>query len=495
MSHSVNKNQISFDWIEIPAGEFLMGSNPIEPITSYPDESPEHQIDLEEFFISSKPITNAQYEKFVASTGYKKPGHWIGGVVPQKKREHPVTYIDWDDANAFAKWCGASLPSEAQWEKSARGSDGRLFPWGDEEPIKEHANFGNSIGDTTEVGIHKSGASIFGVLDLAGNVWEWTSSIHRNYPYNSNDGREDVNLWGARVVRGGNYLSAAKNIRCADRHSIYPTARDIYIGFRVASKNLSVIKKDCGIDFEWQKIPAGKFLMGSGYTQTDKELPDPEYFGVSKHGANRPADFDNELPQHKLFLDRYQISKTPVTNLQYEMFTKATSYPVPGHWPEGVVTPEIANHPVVYVDWADVQAFCTWAGVGLPNEPQWERAARGIDGRIWPWGNTPPTKELANFGQSDKTGRTKEVGSYPNGASPEGLLDVAGNVWEMVGSAYRPYPYEASDGREILDLPEEYVLRGGSFYSPHGRYLRTTARSMNYQFRRRDHIGFRVVQA
>ena len=495
MSHSANKIQISFDWIEIPAGEFLMGSNPIQPITSYPDESPEHQIDLEEFFISAIPITNAQYEKFVLSTGYKKPGHWIGGVVPSQKKEHPVTYIDWDDANAFASWCGASLPSEAQWEKSARGSDGRLFPWGDAEPTNEDANFGNLIGDTTEVGIHKSGASVYGVLDLAGNVWEWTSSIHREYPYNSNDGREDVNLWGARVVRGGNYLSAAKNIRCADRHSIYPTARDIYIGFRVATKNLSVIKKDCGIDFEWQKIPAGKFLMGSRYTQTNEELPDPEYFGVSKHGANRPADFDNELPQHKLILDEYRISKTPVTNAQYEIFTKATSYPVPGHWPEGVVTPEIANHPVVYVDWADVQAFCNWAGVALPNEPQWERAARGRDGRIWPWGNTPPTKDLANFGQSDKTGRTQAVGSYPHGASPEGLLDVAGNVWEMVGSAYRPYPYEASDGRENFDLPEEYVLRGGSFYSPHGRYLRTTARSMNYQFRRRDHIGFRVVQA
>lgn len=495
MSHSANKIQISFDWIEIPAGEFLMGSNPIQPITSYPDESPEHQIDLEEFFISAKPITNAQYEKFVLSTGYKKPGHWIGGVVPSQKKEHPVTYIDWDDANAFANWCGASLPSEAQWEKSARGSDGRLFPWGDAEPTSEDANFGNLIGDTTEVGIHKSGASVYGVLDLAGNVWEWTSSIHREYPYNSNDGREDVNLWGARVVRGGNYLSAAKNIRCADRHSIYPTARDIYIGFRVATKNLSVIKKDCGIDFEWQKIPAGKFLMGSRYTQTNEELPDPEYFGVSKHGANRPADFDNELPQHKLILDEYRISKTPVTNAQYEIFTKATSYPVPGHWPEGVVTPEIANHPVVYVDWADVQAFCNWAGVALPNEPQWERAARGRDGRIWPWGNTPPTKDLANFGQSDKTGRTQAVGSYPHGASPEGLLDVAGNVWEMVGSAYRPYPYESSDGRENFDLPEEYVLRGGSFYSPHGRYLRTTARSMNYQFRRRDHIGFRVVQA
>ena len=493
MSQTADRTKISFDWVEIPSGEFLMGSNPIEPITSYPDESPQHQIDLEDFFVSAKPITNSQYEKFVNSTGHKKPGHWIGGVVPPLKKEHPVTYIDWEDANAFATWCGATLPSEAQWEKSARGNDGRLFPWGDEEPTKEHANFGNSIGDTTEVGIYKTGASSFGVLDLAGNVWEWTSSIHEDYPYNSKDGRENVNAWGARVVRGGNYLNAAKNIRCADRHSIYPTARDIYIGFRVATKDLSAIKKDCEIDFEWRKIPAGKFLMGSEHTQSSTELPDPEYFGVSKHGANRPADFDNELPQHKLFLDRYQISKTPVTNSQYEIFTKATNYPVPGHWPEGVVTPEIANHPVVYVDWADVQAFCKWAGTTLPTEPQWERAARGRDGRIWPWGNFPPTKELAIYGQADKTGRTKPVGTYPAGASPEGLLDVAGNVWEMVGSAYRPYPYKGSDGREKLDLPEEYVLRGGSFYSPHGRYLRTTARSMNYQFRRRDHIGFRVV--
>ena len=97
--------------------------------------------------------------------------------------------------------------------------------------------------------------------------------------------------------------------------------------------------------------------MGSEFTPIVGEAPDPEYFGVSKHGANRPADFDNEIPQHKVLLDKYRISKTPVTNAQYEIFTKATGYRVPGHWPEGVVTPELANHPVVYVDWADVQAL------------------------------------------------------------------------------------------------------------------------------------------
>ena len=493
MSQSANKSQISFDWVEIPSGDFPMGSNPIEQVVAYRDESPQHQIVLSEFFMSAKPITNSQYEKFVKSTGHKKPGHWIGGEVPQNRKEHPVTYIDWDDAKQFAKWCGARLPTEAEWEKSARGIDGRKFPWGEDDPTEENANFGNLIGDTTEVGIYKEGASIFGVLDLAGNVWEWTSSLHFDYPYKFDDGRENVDTWGARVVRGGNYLHAGKNIRCADRHSIYPTARDIYIGFRVVTDDLSKINQKSEIDFEWKKIPAGEFLMGSEFTPIVGEAPDPEYFGVSKHGANRPADFDNEIPQHKVLLDKYRISKTPVTNAQYEIFTKATGYRVPGHWPEGVVTPELANHPVVYVDWADVQAFCTWSGVRLPTEPQWERAARGIDGRIWPWGNFPPNKELANYGQTDKTGRTNPVGAYPAGASPEGLLDVAGNVWEMVGSAYRPYPYNGSDGRENLDLPEEYVLRGGSFYSPHGRYLRTTARSMNYQFRRRDHIGFRVV--
>ncbi len=93
--------------------------------------------------------------------------------------------------------------------------------------------------------------------------------------------------------------------------------------------------------------------------------------------------------------------------------------------PREWLPPELANHPVVYVDWADVQSFCIWAGVALPTEPQWERAARGIDGRIWPWGNFPPNKELANYGQTDKTGRTNTVGFYPAGASPDGLLDVA----------------------------------------------------------------------
>lgn len=494
MSRTAKEIKISFDWVEIPSGGFLMGSNPVQSLVPYSDESPQHQIYLEEFYISAKPITNSQYAEFVASTGYKKPGHWVGGVVPPSKEHHPVTYIDWNDANAFANWCGAALPSEAQWEKSARGFDGRLYPWGNEMPTKENANFGNFIGDTTEVGIYSSCSSIFGVCDLSGNVWEWTSSIHRQYPYNSHDGREDANTWGARVVRGGNYLSSARNIRCADRHSIYPTARDIYIGFRVVTGNLSKLNKNCAIDFEWIKIPPGEFLMGCDYILSDEENLDLKYFGSSKHGLNRPADFDNEIPQHTVYLDKFRISRTPVTNAQYEIFTKATLYPVPGHWPDGLLNPDLANHPVVYVDWNDVQAFCNWAGVVLPNEAQWERAARGSDGRIWPWGNTPPTTELANFGQSQKGGRTKAVGSYPEGASPEGLLDVAGNVWEMVGSAYRPYPYDASDGRENLNLPEEYVLRGGSFYSPDGGYLRTTVRSMNYQFRRRDHIGFRVVE-
>lgn len=100
---------------------------------------------------------------------------------------------------------------------------------------------------------------------------------------------------------------------------------------------------------------------------------------------------------------------------------------------------------------------------------------------------------LANFGQDPKNGTTTPVGAYESGASSYGVLDMAGNVWEWVSSAYRPYPYSTEDGREESVLSEQRVLRGGSFYSDHSRYLRCATRSMSYPDRRRDHIGFRVV--
>src|SRR5690606_17447059 len=129
-------------------------------------------------------------------------------------------------------------------------------------------------------------------------------------------------------------------------------------------------------------------------------------------------------------------------------------------------------HPVVNVTWHDALAFCQWAGVRLPTEAEWEKAARGTDGRIWPWGGNEPTDKLCNFNMN--VGDTTPVGAYPAGASPYGCLDMAGNVWEWTISlwgkdANKPdygYPYDPNDGREAPDAPDAVrrTLRGGSWF-------------------------------
>jgi len=128
---SAQKRPIEFQWIDIPSGDFLMGSNPLPDTVSYPDESPEHSLFIDSFEISQTPITNEQYWQFTNATGYKTPPHWINGKPSIDLLKHPVTYVDWEDAQTFSTWCGVQLPTEAQWEKSARGSTGHLFPWGE----------------------------------------------------------------------------------------------------------------------------------------------------------------------------------------------------------------------------------------------------------------------------------------------------------------------------------------------------------------------------
>jgi len=231
----------------------------------------------------------------------------------------------------------------------------------------------------------------------------------------------------------------------------------------------------------WVKIPAGTFLMGS----------DP---------ASDAVPDANESPRHRVYLDLFQISRTPITNAQYEKFVRATNYSAPGHWLNGAVPPELRDHPVTYVDWRDAKAFCEWAGVRLPTEAEWEKAARGPstaaqdDARLWPWGNEPPNASRANYARDVKTDGTTSVDQFPRGTSPYGVLDLAGNVWEWVSSLYREYPYDANDGRENLDSHAQRVLRGGSFYSPNENFIRCAARSLSYPQRRRDHIGFRVAR-
>ena len=154
-------------------------------------------------------------ERFVAAEGATTPPHWPAPA------DHPVTFVDWHEASAFCAWAGGRLPTEAEWEKAARGTDARRFPWGDEEDASRAAvGSGLKRGTTSPVGAHPRGASPYGLQDMAGNVWEWTSTETGD---------------GERVLRGGSYASPGLAwARCAMRSWSRPERRQAHIGFRVA---------------------------------------------------------------------------------------------------------------------------------------------------------------------------------------------------------------------------------------------------------------------
>jgi len=171
--------------VRVQAGAFTMGSN-----TRMPDEGPLHTAKLKTFLIDKYEVTNLQYQRFIEATGRHSPQHFQNRTFPQGKIDHPVTYVSWYDAKAYCEWAGKRLPSDAEWEKAARGTDGRTFPWGDEFDVN-NANTParwqslSQEGDTTPVGAFPSGVSPYGLHDMAGNVWEWTDSWYRQYPGNT----------------------------------------------------------------------------------------------------------------------------------------------------------------------------------------------------------------------------------------------------------------------------------------------------------------------
>ncbi len=228
------------DWITIPAGEFIMGGVPEG-----------HRVPLPEFAIARVPITNAQYHLFIQASGHPPPESWNGKRPPRGREAHPVVEVSWRDALAYCRWLSAAtgkpitLPSEAEWEKAARGSeDARVYPWGDEFDASR-CNVGESgFGGTTPVGIFANGASPYGCLDMAGNVWEWTRSLwgadltkpEFDYPFDPYDAaRENLDAGDdvLRVVRGGAWDDHRVIARCAYRLRSRPGPRLDSLGFRL----------------------------------------------------------------------------------------------------------------------------------------------------------------------------------------------------------------------------------------------------------------------
>jgi formylglycine-generating enzyme required for sulfatase activity len=237
---------IHLELVRVSAGEFLMGSNPAIDKNAQKDEQPQHRVYVSEFFIGRYPITNEQYAIFVRATKQRPPPHLEKGRISPGKENHPVVYISVDEALTFCDWLSQEsgrtfrLPTEAEWEKAARGTDGRIYPWGNKWD-KAKLNSGDGGPGTTTSVSHYSpdGDSPYGAADMCGNVWEWCADWYSDMEYQRRAKTVTKDPLGSekesiRVLRGGAFLYKASWARCAARY-----ANEGYVGYR--SNGLRVV--------------------------------------------------------------------------------------------------------------------------------------------------------------------------------------------------------------------------------------------------------------
>ena len=223
----------NIEWITIPEGPFLMGAGNADD-EAQDNERPMHRIDVDAYNISKYPVTQKQYAEFIEATGYPRPSIFSPDFTPT----YPVFYVSWYDAVAFCEWSGSRLPSEAEWEKAARGNDGRLYPWGNTKPDETLCDFANSTKGNTPVDKYPSGASPYGVMDMIGNIWEWCNDwYHKDYYLKSHKDKPVGPEHGVcRVFKGGGWdFIGNSSLRCSFRGYFPPYYNNHAVGFRVVS--------------------------------------------------------------------------------------------------------------------------------------------------------------------------------------------------------------------------------------------------------------------
>ena len=469
--------------VSVPAGEFTMGSN-----DGNNDEKPAHTVYLDAFWIDKFEVTNTQYAtcfnagacKAPSQNGSNTRGGYFGN--PQFNN-YPVIYVSWNDADAYCTWAGKRLPTEAEWEKAARGTDGRKHPWGNAWD-GTRLNSWDSVprpGDTTAVGSYPSGSSPYSALDMAGNVWEWTADWYDpNYYANSPRNNPKGPTTGLnRTLRGGSWSTTQSNVSASYRSSYDYIGHTNAIGFRCAQSSPSLAPtQESSATSKPTETPKPTEASKPAITTVPTVrvvrdsapmvlVPAGEFTMGSNDGNN------DEKPAHIVYLDAFWIDKFEVTNTQYAACLNAGVCKAPSQ--NGSNTrggyfgnPQFNNYPVIYVSWSDADAYCAWTAKRLPTEAEWEKAARGTDGRVYPWGNEWDATKLNSWDSIPRPGDTTAVGSYPSGASPYGALDMAGNVIEWAADWYDPNYYANSprNNPKGTATGTYHVLRGGAWYNP-----------------------------
>jgi len=235
--------------ILIPAGSFIRGSNKVDEeglqerygfVTPlFVNEHPEHTLTLPAFILDKYEVTNARYMMFVAATNHRLPDHWVknGNEIPKGKEAFPIIFVSWQDAVDYCEWNGKRLPTEFEWEKGARGTDGRVFPWGNEFDKNKGNTPQYGLGKPMKVGSFENGKSPYGLYDMAGNIFEWTSSWYKAYPGNTHKDPNEGEMY--RVVKGGSWYDCTY-YRCGisapayNRIFFHPRTKNFNFGFRCA---------------------------------------------------------------------------------------------------------------------------------------------------------------------------------------------------------------------------------------------------------------------
>ncbi len=459
--------------VMIPAGEFFMGCNASVDSECDDDEKPPRRITLPAYQIHKTEVTVAAFRACVDAGACSSAGlntderfaeHCNWGR--SGRDDHPINCVSWDDARSFCSWAGMRLPTDPEWEKAARGAEGLKYPWGnttygsvlvanvaDESAKRVFSGWGVAEGyddgfvDSAPVGSFPAGGSPYGVYDMVGNVSEWTSD---NFDAQNN----------YYTIRGGSWYNQPGDSRASFRDRDAPSFRGAYVGFRCVQGGgppISTSRADGGSQFPTEGVQSGQMVPVPG--------------GPFKMGCNPNVEEGCTPPMKSVRVRKFSIDKTEVTVADYRACVEAgrcasdsfqtkndDNYCNWGH-------SDRDNHPINCVTWFGAKAYCEYQGKRLPTEAEWEKAARGTDGRIFPWGNTPPLscdyaiiddgRTLATAGsETDGCGHdsTWPVGSKPAGVSPYGAFDMLGNVHEWTSDWYQEN--------------ESRTVRGGSWYYP-----------------------------
>lgn len=523
--------------ILVPAGSFPMGRAEGEWF-----ERPVRTVTLGAYLIDKYEVSVERYARFLASYEHRIPDRW---EIMQLQERKPVVNVSWYDAGQYAYWAGKRLPTEAQWERAAVGTEARRHPWGAGALGPLRANY-DSEGKRDLLdwqallrspGSYRLGASPVGAMDMAGNVseWCWDWFVPTAYKILPLVDPEGPTSGEEKALRGGSFLSTGEALLPSRRGRSNPAREALHIGFRTVLP-VAELEQVAG------RVVSSSEGVGNLYesdtTRVDRvapitpvrdpvtpELPpglaslpgfrfhrvNPEGRAEYLHERDRfvvvhvPAgsfpmgsaavEDRCEGPVHRVSLEGFLLSREEVSVERYAKFLRATGHRAPPNWERQRLHPEL---PVAWVSHEDARVYARWCGMRLPREAEWEFAARGPEGRTYPWGEEAPDASRVVCGKpwvDDPYESGVEVsGQRPAGRSPFGLQDMTGNLWEWVEDWFAcGYPEGEVHAPEGVATGRRRVARGGSWREACSEYHRATTRMSFFPEERLNHLGFRVA--